>query len=88
MAILATIALSENNEFEGAYLKINTPWSYKEIIEKEVFIKLAYDIEYYSEKGGALIKVEHNKKCAYLFGNVWEEVYSDLKSNYEKFENV
>ncbi len=83
MAIEAKIQLSANRDFDDTYIKVNTPRSF---VEGNV-LKLAYDIEYYTEVDGKLLKTE-TKSLNYQSGDIWAEAYADLKKNYLTYKDV
>lgn len=102
MAIETTIQLSTNKSLSAAYVRINTPRSFKAIekfqtgedkeknpvFENREVLKLAYDIESYSEPGGLLLNVQHGVTTNYTLGDIWSEAYAHLKTNYQTYKDV
>lgn len=100
MAIETTVKLSENRSLDGAYIKINNCLTYKREVnvnkgsEKEPEIvaerqlKGRYDIEIYSENGGTLLKACQSPEFDYSGGDIWEESYKHLKTDYPKSKDI
>lgn len=88
MAIESNIKLSANKDFDGAYIRVQSPRSFKELILEETKIKLMYDYEVFSEKGGVLLIVSHSITCDYNGGDIWSESYADLKKQFTNSKNI